>query len=572
MAAVRGQSYVVEFTAWDVTINPPTPKTGVASNITVYITKDGGNPAPTTNSPAEVNASNTPGLYRVILTASEMDADSIGVYPMCSVSGVLCERTLLLTDRGRFAHILNTLTTIAENTTNIAQQVWQYTNRSLSDVANIISGVWSAANRIITGLTTTAIDTIWHRDRAASNPPSGSYGHNLDAQVSSRHPNANVTVGGYASGQSPAEQVLATPANKLATNTSGHVTVGGYASGQTPANYILANTNNKLLTNTSGHVTVGGYATGQSPNELVLVTPANKLVTDTSGRVTVGTNADKTGYTLTAAEHTNIAGVVWAYTTRTLSSFGNLVTDIWNHSHRTLTSFGTLVSDIASAVWSFSTRVITGLTDAAVDLIWNRLRSATSRPVGSFGYYVDAQISGISGGGGGSGFVGPRTLTFRVRDGANQPVVGALVVVQSVGAALTNADGELVVAMPEGTFTVSVVARDGLLFDSQQTPATGDGTLTFTGYTRVPPQAQEPGTCVVYVDVTASCAGTLTIVELPRKLSGGKWLVGQTQQQSAINGRITFDAVPFGATVRVVVPAAKIDTTFVVPEASSYAV
>ena len=33
------------------------------------------------------------------------------------------------------------------------------------------------------------------------------------------------------------------------------------------------------------------------------------------------------------------------------------------------------------------------LDTPAVDEVWNRLRSATSRPVGSFGYYLDAQVS-----------------------------------------------------------------------------------------------------------------------------------------------------------------------------------
>ena len=352
----------------------------------------------------------------------------------------------------------------------------------------------------------------------------------------------------------------------------------------------------------TGNVTVGGYASGQNPAEYVLATPANKLATDASGRVTVGSNADKTGYTLTSGEHTEIRSDVQSgltaqgYTTArapkldnldatvssraapgdavtlTTGERSNIATAVWSAASRTLTSFGTLVSDVASAVWGYATRTLTALGNTLVDEVWNRLRSATSRPVGSFGYFLDAQVSSGGGGGGGSGFIGPRTVTFQVRDAANQPVPGALVVVHGVGAALTNASGQLVADMPEGAFTVSVVGKDGLLFDSQTTPATGDATLQFVGYTRVPPTASDPGTSVVYVEVTASCAGSLTIVELPRKLSGGKWLVGQTQQKSSSAGRITFDAVPWGATVRVLVPAAKVDTTFVVPEASSYAV
>lgn len=44
--------------------------------------------------------------------------------------------------------------------------------------------------------------------------------------------------------------------------------------------------------------TVVGYATGQDPATLLLATPANKLATDGTGRVTAGTVSDKTGYAL----------------------------------------------------------------------------------------------------------------------------------------------------------------------------------------------------------------------------------------------------------------------------------
>jgi hypothetical protein len=104
----------------------------------------------------------------------------------------------------------------------------------------------------------------------------------------------------------------------------------------------------------TGNVTVGSYASGQNPADYVLATPANKLATDSSGRVTVGSNADKSGYALASGEYSNIASAVWSAGTRTLTSFGSLVSDIWGHSSRTLTSFGTLVNDVANAVWSYT--------------------------------------------------------------------------------------------------------------------------------------------------------------------------------------------------------------------------
>jgi hypothetical protein len=78
----------------------------------------------------------------------------------------------------------------------------------------------------------------------------------------------------------------------------------------------------------NGNVTVGGYAGGMSPAEQVLSTPANKLVTNSNGYVTVATNNDKSGYSLQTSEHTAIASSVWSATTRTLTSFGTLANDV----------------------------------------------------------------------------------------------------------------------------------------------------------------------------------------------------------------------------------------------------
>lgn len=98
----------------------------------------------------------------------------------------------------------------------------------------------------------------------------------------------NATVAGYASGQDPATLVLATPANKLATNNAGLVTAtnGG-----------------------STAPTVDDIATR------LLVTPANKLATDGTGRVTVGSNSDKTGYTVSTV---GAGAITWA-------SYGNMM-------------------------------------------------------------------------------------------------------------------------------------------------------------------------------------------------------------------------------------------------------
>ncbi|MDQ3832235.1 MAG: hypothetical protein M3315_01100 [Actinomycetota bacterium] len=222
---------------------------------------------------------------------------------------------------------------------------------------------------------------------------------NLNATITSRQPSGNVTVGGYASGQDPATQVLSTPANKLATDATGRVTVGsnadktGYAltAAYDPAKtasqagdamsltsgerttlagvvwgvltsalttvgsigkLIVDNLNATITSRQpSGNVTVGGYATGQDPATSILATPANKLATDGTGRVTVGSNADKTGYALTAGEHTAIGTDVQAgldaqgYTSARatlLDVLNGLVQAIWDKATSAITTAGSI--------------------------------------------------------------------------------------------------------------------------------------------------------------------------------------------------------------------------------------
>ena len=271
MAVIRGQSYVYVYVAWDTAGN--TRRTGDAANHTVYISKDGGNYVQASNAPSEILLpnNNPTGTYRVTLTASEMDANTVVVYVVSSTSGVTIPVGEILTERGRVD------TTVSSRAT--AGDVWSHSSRTLT----------------------------------------------------------------------------------------GNVTVGSSASGQNPADYVLA-------------------------------TPANKLATDSSGRVTVGSNADKSGYSLSTGEHSNIASAVWSagtrtltsfgtlvndtatavwsYTTRTLTSFGTLVADIWSHSTRTLTSLGTLANDTANAVWGYSTRTLTSFGTLVSDVaaaVWSHV-------------------------------------------------------------------------------------------------------------------------------------------------------------------------------------------------------
>lgn len=74
--------------------------------------------------------------------------------------------------------------------------------------------------------TATVINAIYEETTAEARS-AGTYGQllkdNINATISSRQPSGNVTVGGYATNQSPADLVLVTPAQKIATNASNQV-------------------------------------------------------------------------------------------------------------------------------------------------------------------------------------------------------------------------------------------------------------------------------------------------------------------------------------------------------------
>lgn len=69
-------SQYVYFRAWDTTGNN-TVRTGDTANISAFVTLNGGAIAAATNSVTEVSAANAPGVYRLELTAAEVNADSV---------------------------------------------------------------------------------------------------------------------------------------------------------------------------------------------------------------------------------------------------------------------------------------------------------------------------------------------------------------------------------------------------------------------------------------------------------------------------------------------------------------
>ncbi|MDR0307636.1 MAG: hypothetical protein LBI42_12480 [Chitinispirillales bacterium] len=105
--AIRNQELTVNFLVWDTENN--CGKTGDAANITLKIIKDGAVFNVNAGRVTEVSAANTPGIYQIILTASEMDANFICVSGVSSSNKVVVYPAFIQTESGELVEIKNML-------------------------------------------------------------------------------------------------------------------------------------------------------------------------------------------------------------------------------------------------------------------------------------------------------------------------------------------------------------------------------------------------------------------------------------------------------------------------------
>jgi len=141
--ALRGESITVLYYCWNKTTGQPV--TGDVSNHTVRLIRDGSVSTPT-NSPAEVSSTNAPGWYKIVLTASEMQADVVAVEARSSTANVLCSKMTLVTEKGRIDQKISdpkTLTTTER--TNIATTVLTTPLSSVESSTNQKTLAWLLA-------------------------------------------------------------------------------------------------------------------------------------------------------------------------------------------------------------------------------------------------------------------------------------------------------------------------------------------------------------------------------------------------------------------------------------------
>ncbi len=118
--AIKNQSVVVEYIAWDISAN--NYKTGDVANHTIYNTLDGIASA-ASNSPAEVDATNRPGLYRITLDADETNGNSYGWGGKSATANIVLFGFFALTERGTVASLGTQVTSVGTLTTSVGVAV-----------------------------------------------------------------------------------------------------------------------------------------------------------------------------------------------------------------------------------------------------------------------------------------------------------------------------------------------------------------------------------------------------------------------------------------------------------------
>jgi hypothetical protein len=94
---LKGVALTIQYVAWDTGNNAG--KTGDNANHTLKLIQDGTANTPT-NSPAEVDATNCPGVYKLALTAAEMNYGVITLAGKSSTSGVVIVPVTVATEGG----------------------------------------------------------------------------------------------------------------------------------------------------------------------------------------------------------------------------------------------------------------------------------------------------------------------------------------------------------------------------------------------------------------------------------------------------------------------------------------
>ena len=298
--ATRGVEMTLTFTAWDA--GSSAPKTGDSGNFTLRWVKDGTASAPT-NSAAELDATNCPGIYTLVITSTEADATLGCLAGKSSTADVSLIPTLIQFERLPNAapggsggvptadgsnHVAGVAATVSADVVSVSGDGTAADNLEADYDGN---GYNKSASTIGTVTTNTDMRGTDSAMLAASAPSNF-------ADLSITASTGKVTVGtnddktGYSiSGTVSADVVSLSGDTVAADNLEADYDGSGYNKS--------ASTIGTTTTNTDMRGTDSAFLAASAPSNF-----GDLEITASTGRVTVGTNSDKTGYSISGTLQT----------------------------------------------------------------------------------------------------------------------------------------------------------------------------------------------------------------------------------------------------------------------------
>jgi len=147
--ALRGTQLIIEFAAWDVSAAPVDRATNDAINMTALLSLDGADFVAATSGIHEVlEGAVHLGIYRLVLTAAEMDCASMYVLPVSMTADVLCEGTFIVTETNTPGTGVYTCTITVQEADGTPIPQASVIIRNAGDTLTVASGTTDAAGQI----------------------------------------------------------------------------------------------------------------------------------------------------------------------------------------------------------------------------------------------------------------------------------------------------------------------------------------------------------------------------------------------------------------------------------------
>ena len=198
------------------------------------------------------------------------------------------------------------------------------------------------------------------------------------------------------------------------------------------------------------------------------------------------------GYTYTSIENIDFVYVAQD-TTTTYKNFPGAFVELQTKS------VDNVYTDTPSRVWAFTTRTLTSFGTLIAD-VWEYLTSNITT-VGSIGKFIIDKLNSLTGGGGGGYVV---TIQY-YETSTTTPIVQAQIVVRDssdssvLTTLITGVDGEVIFNLPAATYHISAYKLGQYSFTNPQTLiVTGNTSATYYGSPFVIPSPSIPGVCRVY--------------------------------------------------------------------------